>query len=343
MYTEEDISSAVAKGIFSPESASAFREFIAEQQGSLAVDEENFRLVSSFNDIFVVAICTLLLISAVMIGNSFVSWGGALAETISAWVLAEVFTRKRRMALPSILLVCAFVGGVFATGLLFQAAATIFSAHGLLDSAYDKVILSGLGAALLAWMHWWRFRVPITVALGVAAFGLTLVYLARAFFPYFSQEMHLFFFLLGIVIFFLAMRWDLSDPSRLTRRSDVAFWLHLLAAPLLVGPIFHFLNVIGGTGSLRVGFVVLIMYLILAVISLMIDRRALMASALLYVIFAMTDVLREHGVVNLSLAFAGLIIGMALLILSIFWHSFRQFVLRYLPAPLQSRLPQAQR
>lgn len=343
MYTEEDISNAVAKGIFSQESAGSFRKFIAEQRGTLAVDEENFRLLSSFNDIFVVAICVLLLISAMMIGDSFVSWGGALAETIAAWALAEIFTRKRRMALPSILLVCAFVGGVFATGLLFQAAAATFAPHDLFDSTYHVVILSGLVAALSAWIHWWRFRVPITVALGVAASGITLVWLARELFPELSQEMHLVFFLLGIAIFFLAMRWDMSDPARLTRRSDVAFWLHLLAAPLLVGPLFYFLHVIGGSGSLRVGLVVLIMYLVLAAISLSIDRRALMASALFYVIFTMTEVLREHGVVNLSLAFAGLIIGMALLILSIFWHPVRQFVLRYFPASLQSRLPQSQR
>ena len=343
MYTEEDISNAVAKGIFSQENAGSFRKFIAEQRGTLAVDEENFRLLSSFNDIFVVAICVLLLISAMMIGDSFVSWGGALAETIAAWALAEIFTRKRRMALPSILLVCTFVGGVFATGLLFQAAAATFAPHDLFDSTYHAVILSGLVAALSAWIHWWRFRVPITVALGVAASGITLVWLARELFPELSQEMHLVFFLLGIAIFFLAMRWDMSDPARLTRRSDVAFWLHLLAAPLLVGPLFYFLHVIGGSGSLRVGLVVLIMYLVLAAISLSIDRRALMASALFYVIFTMTEVLREHGVVNLSLAFAGLIIGMALLILSIFWHPVRQFVLRYFPASLQSRLPQSQR
>lgn len=343
MYTEEDISNAITKGIFSQESASSFRKFIAEQRGSLAVDEENFRLVSSFNDIFVAAICVLLLISAIMIGDSFVSWGGALAETIAAWTLAEIFTRNRRMALPSILLACAFVGGVFATGLLFQTAAATLAPHDLLNSTYHAVILSGLVAALSAWIHWWRFRVPITVALGVAASGITLGWLAREQFPELSQKMHLVFFLLGIAIFFLAMRWDMSDPARLTRRSDVAFWLHLLAAPLLVGPIFYFLHVIGGAGSLRVGLVVLIMYLVLAAISLSIDRRALMASALFYVIFTMTEVLREHGVVNLSLAFAGLIIGMALLILSIFWHPVRQFVLRYFPASLQSRLPKSQR
>ncbi len=30
------------------------------------------------------------------------------------------------------------------------------------------------------------------------------------------------------------MRFDMTDPERLTRRTDIAFWLHLLAAPLIV-------------------------------------------------------------------------------------------------------------
>ena len=39
-----------------------------------------------------------------------------LLVAVAAWPLAEFFTRKRRMALPSIILLLAFVGGVFATG-----------------------------------------------------------------------------------------------------------------------------------------------------------------------------------------------------------------------------------
>ena len=45
----------------------------------------------------------------------------------------------------------------------------------------------------------------------------------------------------GIGVFLFAMRWDSSDPARVTRRSDVAFWLHLLAAPMIIHPIFTLL------------------------------------------------------------------------------------------------------
>ena len=40
----------------------------------------------------------------------------------------------------------------------------------------------------------------------------------------------------GLGVFTLAMWWDRSDRVRQTRRSDVAFWLHLLAAPMIAAP-----------------------------------------------------------------------------------------------------------
>ena len=43
--------------------------------------------------------------------------------------------------------------------------------------------------------------------------------------------------LCGLAVFALAMRFDLSDPKRQTRRTDIAFWLHMLAAPLIVHPL----------------------------------------------------------------------------------------------------------
>ena len=58
-----------------------------------------------------------------------------------------------------------------------------------------------------------------------------------------------FVLLLGIGVFLFAMRWDSSDPTRTTRRSDVAFWLHLLAAPMIVHPIFTLLGLNDGYGD----------------------------------------------------------------------------------------------
>ena len=85
--------------------------------------------------------------------------------------------------------------------------------------------------------------------------------------------------LLGIGVFLYAMRWDSSDPSRITRRSDVAFWLHLLAAPMIVHPVFSLLGLTDGDATVAEGLVVVAIYVALGMAALAIDRRALLVSA----------------------------------------------------------------
>ena len=89
MYTEEDLASAVQAGVLTEENAAAFRAHVAQLQSVSAVDEEHFRLVTGFNDIFVVIACVLLLVSVGWIGAAVAIWLGALAAALAAWALAE--------------------------------------------------------------------------------------------------------------------------------------------------------------------------------------------------------------------------------------------------------------
>ena len=108
---------------------------------------------------------------------------------------------------------------------------------------------------------------------------------------------------LGIGVFLIAMRWDASDPKRETRRSDVAFWLHLLAAPLIVHPVFSLLGLTEGATSTLDAAAVILLYVILGLVALAIDRRALLVSALAYVLYALNSLFQEYGAVELSVAF----------------------------------------
>src|SRR3546814_4796732 len=77
--------------------------------------------------------------------------------------------------------------------------------------------------------------VPITVAAVTAALAATAVALILSLtgVPRDSQTLVMALVLVtGLGVFALAMWWDRSDRVRQTRRSDVAFWLHLLAAPM---------------------------------------------------------------------------------------------------------------
>jgi MFS family permease len=340
MYSETDLQSAVAAGAITPEAADALRSHISALRNAPLADEEQFRLITSFNDIFVSIAAILFLVGCAWAGGSFAPWLGAALVTISAWGMAEFFTARRRMALPSILLLMAFVGGSFATTLL------ILIPQGYVDgSNRTGMALAALSAAISAgsaWLHWRRFHVPITIAAGVGAItGVGPSLLAAALPVFDSHILYPALLIAGLLIFGFAMYWDLSDRDRKTRRADVAFWLHLLAAPMIVHPIFAMLGITRGDASPAVAALVLAIYLALGAVALVIDRRALMVSALAYVLAAMGTLFREFGAVSLNVAITALLIGSALLLLSAFWHNVRAYLVALLPEGMQSRLPPA--
>ena len=356
MYSQTDLDDAVAAGAISADNAAALRAHIEQQRAMPAVDEEQFRLITGFNDIFVSIAAAILLFAVGFIGQWIgqragmtidgdgPSFLGPLAVAVTAWGLALFFTAKRRMALPSILLLLAFVGGVFTT-------AAFSLVLGIGSSSFDNNpqlggIVAALSAAITAagaWLHWKRFRVPITVAAGaasVAAIAVGLLVAGLGENVEAAKNVILGFVLaLGIGTFLFAMWWDSSDRARLTRRSDVAFWLHLLAAPMIVHPVFTLLGLNDGNATIGEGVVVLALYLAIGLTALAIDRRALLVSALAYVLYALNELFRQFGAVELNVALTALLIGSALLMLSAFWHQARALVVRPLPDGLQSRLP----
>jgi len=356
MYSQIEIDEAVAAGAISTDSAKALRAFIEGQRSISVPDEEHFRLITGFNDIFVSVAAAILLFAMGWIGQQIgQSMGlaidgdgpapiGPALVAATAWGLAMFFTAKRRMALPSILLLLAFVGGVFAT-----AAFSLVLAVGV-DRLNNNAELGGMLGALsaaiaacAAWLHWKRFRVPITVATGAAAIaGIAVGMLVSALGQRIDTMRDLvlgFVLLLGVGTFLFAMWWDGSDRARITRRSDVAFWLHLLAAPMIVHPVFSLLGLNDGNATLAEGFAVVLLYLVLGVTALAIDRRALLVSALAYVLFALQAMFRQFGAVELNVALTALVIGSALLLLSAFWHQARAAIVKPLPEGLRSRLP----
>ncbi len=372
MYSQEEINSAVDAGVLSEDAAKGLRAHVVSLRERPVTDEEHFRLVSSFNDIFV-AIGVVIMLFAVgaigqAIGNAMfpvnfeeyatrwrndfaqVMFGGALIAG-TAWFLAEMFTRKRRMALPSIILLLAFVGATLAT--TFGLGGTIVG-DAVRNNQSDAVVpmiaaLSALVAAGGAGLHWKRFAVPITIAAGAGTIAIALIASAIAIivsmmeienddqvFPILFSLM----FIAGLAIFAWAMRWDISDRTRETRRADVAFWLHLLAAPMIAHPVFYALgvtegNMVGIAGAIGV----IAVYFAFGIVALAIDRRALLVSALVYVLIALTWLFDRFGAVELNFALTALIIGSALLTLSAFWTPIRQIIVGGLPENLQEKLP----
>ncbi len=343
MYSEGDLRDAVAAGAISPEAAQALRDHVSALRAAPVTDEESFRLVTSFNDIFVTIAAVLLLVAMAGIGSATAPGAGGALVAAAAWGMAEFFTRKRRMALPSIVLLLAFVGGIGAAGI--EALSEIDPTG--MDERVLTLLASGVAlvAAVGAWLHWRRFKVPITVAAGaaaVASMAIALILTAIGPGPQMNPDEILMplVFVAGLAVFAYAMRWDISDRGRETRRSDVAFWLHLLAAPMIAHPLFNWLGVLDGD-NVGVGTAVgvLAVYVAMALIALAVDRRALLVSALAYVLIALTWLFDEFGAVELNVALTALVIGSALLMLSAFWTPIRSAVVEKLPGALQARLP----
>lgn len=328
MYTDEDLNNAVKQGVFSEEAVAAFRSSHMSLQNSPAVDEENFRLVSGFNDIFVVIACVLLLVSSVwLLGEVYIGLDMGVCAVLS-WVLAEFFVLRRNMALPAIILLVAFVGSVFALFIVPIESPTQFN-----------FVLASTFAAAAAYGHWLRFKVPITVAVGTAAGAGIVVSMVLAISPGALAWLEAVVFMCGLITFGLAMYWDSADLTRVTRKADVAFWLHLLSAPLIIHPVFVSLGILDGNESLWSMAVVVALYVLMSSISIVIDRRAFMVSSLVYVLYALSSLLENLGGVGTSLAVTGVFMGSALLLLSAFWQHIRARLVVSLPSAITQKIP----
>jgi len=339
MYSESDIDGAVAAGAISPAAAAAFRDHVAAAHRAPAVDEEHFRLLTGFNDIFVSIAVVLLLAAVEQIGQRIAVPLGGVAVAVTAWALATFFTARRRMALPSIILLLAFVGGCAGT----VASGWIQAIGSDAQPSPQLQALIGAGTAtvgaIAAYLHWRRFAVPITVAAGAVTLVGLLVALVAAAMPDLANKLVWPVLLIaGAGVFAVAMRWDLSDRERRTRRSDVAFWLHLAAAPMIAHSTFQMLGVFNGDIGWPVALVVLALYVAFAFVALAVDRRALLVSGLGYVLYALYALFRSAGAVELGASLTALVIGSALLIMSAFWQPMRRVAVAQLGG-IGQRLP----
>ncbi|MDE2017211.1 MAG: hypothetical protein KGI57_05845 [Hyphomicrobiales bacterium] len=352
-YDDQDLDAAAGAGVLRSSDIAAFRAFVAKRRDDSVADDEAIRFATGFNDVFV-AVATGLVFAATA---ALVQRLGPAAAAIAAesWALAEFFTRRRRLAFTSIVLTAGFiVGASFATG-AFVAMATGGNA-GDAPTAVGVAVV----ALVAGFAHWRRFRLPITVAIAASATALAAAILAESLVSstWRPGAVDAAEAASGLALFALALWWDFSDPLRLTRRADVAFWLHLVAAPLITQSIFRLLfgwtanlasPIFGAAtaapvhhmGAAGAATGAIATYLALGLIALVLDRRAFLTSALVYFVIAVTQAFNSAGAASLSFAFAGLTVGASLLLLAAFWRPARRLTLTFVPAGLAARVPSA--
>jgi hypothetical protein len=103
--------------------------------------------------------------------------------------------------------------------------------------------------------------------------------------------------------------------------------------------VFYWIGAFGGAVDGDEAVAVLLVYLAMGLVAVIVDRRALLVSALAYVLFAVTWLFDRFGAVELNVALTSFVIGSALLTLSAFWTPLRRRVVSLLPGRLRERVP----
>lgn len=324
---------------------------VAEAQPAMAAegqawsDTETPRFVRGFHDV-------LITIGVVVALGGL--WGlAALYAVLPAIiVLSEILVRRQRLALPAVSLTIALFCWTFLLmSFFFKPGTSAFNDIGAEATQFVA------GFPIILGLYYARYRVPLSLALCItSALALVLTLLLRLmqwasgdpqFFSNHPLLLAVAFLVCALGLFATALYFDLGDRLRRTTRSDIAFWLHLGAAPALLFSVRllmsfdgNFLDVAQAV-SIKTP-VIVISVAVLMLIGLVIDRRAFVTSGLLSLGFAIYGIFRQGSATVDTYIFTTLIVvGAIVLIIGTGWMPLRRIVPRALPAAISQRLPPA--
>jgi len=362
-FASEDLRAAVGAGVLT-EAQAAQLEVIAERRHGfrrhMVEEDEPFELFSGFAEIFV-AVGIAILFGGIAAAFPLFWMTGTLTlipllGIVLSWVFAEYFTRRRRMAFPSILLTLIFAASITALIVVYLKLPETIAMSSVLggDSEFLAgrfltVALAGL-VGMLIWFF--RFRVPFTM-LVAGLFGLGAVFSVTALFdPTLiraalnpvesmfnlagSSTAAIAVLAFGLIAFTIAMIFDMRDPYRISRLGRSAFWLHVLAAPALVNVTAYTFWSMGGTTGLVLTCLTLFFVTLLALI---IDRRSFLTAGLIYLALLLGLAMTNTGS-RWAEVYTLLILGVFVTFLGSHWTRIRASLMRALPDfPGKNRLP----
>jgi hypothetical protein len=337
MIRNQDLDAAVAAGLIGRREADALAAFAASRRSSwagAASADERFRFLHGFNDIFL-AIGVALVAAALALSMNDGLAVLAFIAPLVMWGLSEIFARRLRAVLPSAAAATGFVlfSGWFG-GLMVSTWGGLLSTlpdEPIAAKPADVAVTAGaLTALIAAGLYYLRFRLPFAWLLMAAALAACLVSLAGVVAGEQSPVLgDVVWLAVGLGAFALAMQFDLSDPARLTRRSDCGFWLHLVAAPLIVHPLAG--PVVRQSDGLVAHnpLILLAVVAVLGLIAIIVDRRALLVSSLLYLSVALAYLMsatRFSETLQIGLVLS--LVGSFVLALGLGWSTIRRTILR---------------
>ena len=221
-------------------------------------------------------------------------------------------------------------------------------------------IAFGLAGLLPIGLYYLTYRLPFSGGLtGVALVGLAVLtlmtvdpYTTLVYNPTVSVAA-------GLALFLAGVFFDMRDPGRTTRLSGTGFWLHFFAAPALLGSVlgvtqtgwslglddfnnrvtpFFMGEEMANEQAVSIAVVTLTVIGIFALISLLINRRALIVSGLLWAGVSIGVLVNQLGLgVGAVAAVTLLALGAVVVILGAAWNPLRGILV----APFPSRGPLA--
>lgn len=360
MFERGDLRAAVGANVITADQASRLEAFLlARIDGgeSLATGQENLRFLANFNDIFItlglailfIGLTTFVSITAapsIVAGNILSGVIAALVVGGAAWGLLEYFCGRRRLLLPSMALTVIFCGFLSLGLTALYAQMTIggdfletFRPQEMFSLTGTLGVVACLSVLLGASIIFLRFRLPFSLAVMAVSFSAA-AYTYLGFFGGIGLILGgTAFLVLGIGTFLLAVWFDMKDPERIRKPSDHAFWLHLAAAPQIIWGISTIVtgsNILAGTTSgtdnTMQSLTLLGVLVVIGIVSLAINRRALIAASLLTFIFALSFVLNEAGLDASNIfILVTIIIGSGVVLLGAGWKTARRAVLVFFP------------
>lgn len=353
MFDKGDIRAAVEAGAISADAATRFEAFLkARNDPDKMLDAENLRFLTNFNDIFLTIGLSILIVGvAVLSGQIFgpsmtggspdsIKWGLALIPLpviAVAWALAEYFCGRRRLLLPSMFLsavVC--LGAAMSVAILTAPAedrAFPFRRNEMFD-VFSTFSFAAFGASAVAALAvFFRFRLPFSlflVAMSLAGVFYTAVARLGDVDSLLGGGAML---VAGVATLVIAIVFDMRDPHRASLTSDQAFWLHFAAAPQIM---LGVRGLILGSGFAPAGttdaLLMLAVLVAFGLLSLALNRRALIVSGLLTFILSVGALASQLGLDGVNaLIVTALIVGVIIVLLGGGWRTARRALLKVVP------------
>lgn len=320
MISKAILQKAAEQNIIDSQQIEPLYQFIQQQPADAQSDnrEEPLKFIRSFGDVFIALGVILLVIG---INMSHLSGYYNLIPVVGFVAVAEWLVRVRRLALPGIAILLAI--------LFFVNKAVTFD--------HEQATLFGLAIlSLSSLLFYLRYRMPFSllplaaglVAMVIIQLGIDVI------------EHPIIFVGLGLIVFVAAMWFDSQDTQRRSHLSDSAFWLHLLAAPLIVhgAMVSMLLSDQSWINAMNKEMLMVLFFTSFFLVALLIDRRAMLISTQLYAIYALTQLLQgQLSSVQNVMIYVVMALGLFVIFFGTYWYKTRWLIFGFLSDSVISR------